>query len=140
MPAGLPERPVRLSGLPTAAYASLGVRPALGRVSILTVALAHARRSEEEHVAALFDEAQCGQLGHDGAVDRGLEVELEVDETLRQRVVREAQPAGQATGGDRLHLGRQEPFQDLHGGRGRRGGPLQFGSQALRGRRKPPDP
>ena len=54
------------------------------------------------------------QLGDDGAVDGGLEVELEVGQALGERVVGEAQPAGQAPGGGGLDLGRQEPLEDLH--------------------------
>ncbi len=42
------------------------------------MALADPRRSQEQRVAALLDEAQRRQLGDDRPVDRGLEVELEL--------------------------------------------------------------
>ena len=77
------------------------------------MALADPRRSQEQRVAALLDEAQGGQLGDDRPVDRGLEVELELGQALVERVVGEAQPSRQPAGRGRLDLGREQALEDL---------------------------
>jgi hypothetical protein len=101
------------------------------------VRFAHSRWSEEQRVAALLDEAQGGQLGDDRPVDRGLEVELELAEALVERVMGEAQPARQPSGGRGFHLGNQQALEDLdrRARLGRR--PLELGGEALRGGGEP---
>jgi len=98
------------------------------------VALADPRRPQEQRIAPLLDEAQGRQLGDDGPVDRGLEVELEPGQALVERVVGEAQASREPAGRGRLHLGREEPLDDLDRARGLGRRPLELAGEAL-GRR-----
>ena len=70
--------------------------------------LAHARRSEQEHIALLLDEAQGRELAHHRTVEGGLEVEVKVGERLVDGIARKAQSSAQTPCSGGLHLDVEE--------------------------------
>jgi hypothetical protein len=93
--------------------------------------LAHPRRSQEQEVALLLHEPQSRELGDDGSIDGGLEVELEVLKTLVEREVSEVKAAMEAAGGCGRDFGGQEPFENLDRGGLLVLGPLELGGELL---------
>jgi hypothetical protein len=89
--------------------------------------------AHEQRMGAGVQERQGGQLGNQGPVDRGLEVEVEVGQVLFDREVGKAQPrpvAALAGGGDLLA---KQRFQERHVRQLLGAGGLQVGSQQLLG-------
>ena len=59
----------------------------------------------------LFDEAERGEVVDDGAVERGLGVEVEVGQAPGRRQAGEAEPAREPALFGRGHLDPEEPFE-----------------------------
>src|SRR5204863_8670332 len=74
------------------------------------------RRPQQQHIAVLFDEAEGAQLGDQLAVQRRLEVEVELRQRLVDRVGREPQPPALAARFGLAHLQLQELLENLRGG------------------------
>jgi hypothetical protein len=79
------------------------------------LAFSHARWPEQDDVAALFDEAQRGEFGEHFAVQRGLEVEVELGQRLVDRVAREAEPTAHPPGVGGVGFEGEQALQHLGG-------------------------
>ena len=76
---------------------------------------ADAGRAEQQDVAALLDEAEGRKLGDQGAVELGLEVEVEPGQRLVDRVAREAKPGTLAAGAGGGDLDLEQALEHLGG-------------------------
>ena len=75
--------------------------------------LAHARRTEEQHVGRLADEGQRSEVAHLALVDRGLEAEVELIERALARQMREPRASAQVTLPPGRGLGAEEIGQEV---------------------------
>ncbi len=99
--------------------------------------LAHAGRSEQQHVLGVGDVTRGGQLAHDLRIERGLELEVEALERLLEGKVGHADAHGRVAILLADQLGREQLFEEvavreLSFGRGfqQRGKPLDRLHQA----------
>ena len=77
------------------------------------MAFAHTRWPQQDHVAALLDEAQRGEFSEHLAIQRRLEVQIELGERLVNRVARKAQPSAQPPRPRCIRFDRHQAFQHL---------------------------
>ena len=72
------------------------------------------RGSEQDDLAAFFDEAQCGVLGNFVAVESGLEVEI--GRRFADWIVRKAKASAHPLGASRFALDAEQALKDLSRG------------------------
>src|SRR3954469_3833669 len=81
------------------------------------MSLADARRSEEEHVFGLGNEAAGGELADEALVDRWLRLEIELFERLHRREVGDGHAHRDALALLGLHLAAQQAVEEVEIGR-----------------------
>jgi hypothetical protein len=74
--------------------------------------LPNSRRTHEEQVGGLLDEAQRGELVDELSVERGLGVEVEVGQRPWRGQAGEAEPPGEPARFRRFDLDLEQPFEE----------------------------